>query len=315
MAIEGAPALIALDWGTTRLRAFLMEAGRVVHTRQADDAGVQRLSTAGAAAFEAAFDALTRDWRESRPDLPVVACGMVGSAQGWREVPYVPCPVDAATIAAASQTLHHDGTPIVIAPGALHAPPGGTPDVMRGEETQVVGALHRDPTWTGRCCIVLPGTHAKWVSVRVGRIVALRTAMTGEVYAVLRAHSILGRLMTASTDEPAPPGEGFVRGLDDAQREPDLLHALFAVRTLGLTGQLKGDHLADYLSGLLIGSELRAGLAQADPTAPLLLVGDDALCARYAAALAHARRPADAQLGNTAPDGLWALARQRGLVD
>lgn len=308
---EPAAALIALDWGTSSLRAFLMAEGRVIETRHSPD-GVQALAGGGVAAFERAFDALTAPWREHAPALPVIACGMVGSAQGWREVAYVPCPADALTITAQAGAIDARGVRIVVAPGVLHEPPDGAPDVMRGEETQVLGALRRHPAWAERACIVLPGTHSKWVAVRDGRIVALRTAMTGEVFALLRTRSILARLMPDAA--PAEPGMGFMRGLEAARREPDLLHALFAVRTLGLTRRLPAEHLADHLSGLLIGSELRGALALVDAPTPLVLVGEDALCRRYAQALAHAGRPAAAQLGNTAPDGLWALARARGLV-
>lgn len=305
-------SLIAIDWGTSSLRGFLMAEGRVLEARQRADAGVQHLAGDGPAAFGRAFDALTHGWGAAR--LPIVACGMVGSAQGWREMPYVPCPADAAAIASAAGSIDHAGTAIVVAPGVMHSPSTGAPDVMRGEETQVLGALQHDGAWARRSCVVLPGTHSKWVSVRDGRIDSLRTSMTGEVFSVLRTHTILGRLMSTDTGLPTAPGEAFERGLDAARDEGDLLHALFGVRTLALTKQLRPEDGADYLSGLLIGSELRAASQSLDASTPLLLVGDEALCRRYAAALARTGRPAVAQLGNTAPQGLWALARARGLV-
>ena len=316
------PRLVGLDWGTTSLRAFLIGAdGAVQQTRQAAD-GVQALAGCGAAAFEAALSRITDGW----PVLPRVACGMVGSAQGWQEVPYADTPADAAALMAGATTVAvADGAPLLVAPGVIHRPGGVAPDathaharvapdVMRGEETQVMGALRRGAP--DSAVFVLPGTHSKWVVVDQGRIVSLRTAMTGELFALLRAHSILGRLMVADAGD-ADDAAGFDRGLDaarSADAEGDLLHALFSTRTRSLVGELPHAQGAGYLSGLLVGSELQAMLARVPAAAPLLLVGDDALCRRYARALQAAGRSAAAVLGNTAPDGLAALARAAGLL-
>ena len=309
--------LIGLDWGTSSLRAFLMRDGRVVDTRHADD-GMQRLAGGGAAAFEHAFAAITAPWLGAWPALPVVACGMVGSAQGWREVPYAPSPADAAAIARHATTLATAaGTRVLIAPGVLHEPPDGPPDVMRGEETQVVGELQREAAWSRAACLVMPGTHSKWVQVRDGRIEAFATYMTGELFALLRTQSILGRLMAPDATPPddAAPSPAFLRGVEQArERHGELLHTLFSARTLGLTNRLSREQTADYLSGLLIGSELVAALAQSPPEVPLVLVGEPALCRRYGQGLDALQHGAVATLGNTAPDGLWALACAAGLV-
>jgi len=315
---EGAaPQLIGLDWGTSSLRAFLMREGQVLETRQAGD-GIQRLAGGDAAAFERAFAAISGDWLGRWPRLPVVACGMVGSAQGWREVPYAKSPADAQAIARQATTLTTaSGTHVLIAPGVLHQGAHGAPDVMRGEETQVVGALQRDGAWSRAACLVMPGTHSKWVQVRSGRIEALATHMTGELFALLRTHSILGRLIPADAARPddAPPSPGFARGVDAARQDHgELLHTLFSARTLALTQQLPKEQIADYLSGLLIGSELVSALAQSPPDVPLVLVGEPALCLRYGQALEALQRGAAATLGNTAPDRLWALARAAGLA-
>ena len=305
------PRLVGLDWGTTSLRAFLIGAdGAVQQTRQAAE-GVQALAGGGAAAFAAALSRITDGW----PVLPRVACGMVGSAQGWQEVPYADTPADAAALMAGATTVAvADGAPLLVAPGVIHATDGVPPDVMRGEETQVMGALRRGAP--DSAVFVLPGTHSKWVVVDQGRIVSLRTAMTGELFALLRAHSILGRLMVADAGD-ADDAAGFDRGLDaarSADAEGDLLHALFSTRTRSLVGELPHAQGAGYLSGLLVGSELQAMLARVPAAAPLLLVGDDALCRRYARALQAAGRSAAAVLGNTAPDGLAELARAAGLL-
>ncbi|MBW8847562.1 MAG: 2-dehydro-3-deoxygalactonokinase [Burkholderiales bacterium] len=298
------PRLIALDWGSTRLRAFLLgDGGEVLLTRQSD-AGASTLS--GTAAFEQALAVLVGDWRTEQPALPLLACGMVGSQHGWREAPYVACPADAAALAARSLQMHE----------LLHFVPGlvdnaARPDVMRGEETQIVGALARHPELTADACLVLPGTHSKWARVRDGRVTGFATHMTGELFALLRQHSVLARLMPADGSSPASP-EAFLKGVDAAREEGGLAHQLFAVRTLGLFKQLASEQLPDYLSGLLIGHEIASELKGA--TQQLALIGDPALCARYAQALARFGQPEPLLLDNTAPAGLWRLAQTMKLL-
>jgi 2-dehydro-3-deoxygalactonokinase len=204
-----------------------------------------------------------------------------------------------------------------IVPGVRWQAAGAAPDVMRGEETRAFGTLQHDPAWQRGALLVLPGTHSKWVTLRDGRIDSLATYMTGELFAVLRTHSILGRLMPEGTAAQAIDAAAFLRGVAVAQRAGaagDLLHDLFSVRTLGLMQQLPASSLADYLSGLLIGNEVVATLAHAEPTLPVVLGGEAVLCERYARALDALQRAAAATLQNTAPQGLWALARASGLV-
>lgn len=292
--------LIALDWGSTRLRAFLLGAdGAVLATRQSDH-GASTLS--GAEAFAQALAAATRDW----PELPVLACGMVGSQHGWREAPYAPCPADAAALARQALQVHER---FWILPGLMHD--GAQPDVMRGEETQIVGALALHPELAEQACLVLPGTHSKWARVEAGRVTGFATHMTGELYALLRQHSVLARLMPADT-AAALSSEGFLAGVDAAREDGALSHQLFAVRTLGLFKRLAAEQLPDYLSGLLIGHEIANELEAGTPER-LALVGDPALCGRYALALGRFGIGAPLQLDNTAPAGLWRLAQTMGL--
>lgn len=297
--------LLALDWGSTRLRAFLLGAqGEVLATRQSDQ-GASTLQ--GPAAFARALADVAGDWRAEHAGLPVLACGMVGSQHGWREAAYAPCPADAAALAA--QTLHLADEGVRIVPGLMHD--GLQPDVMRGEETQIVGALALRPDLAADACLVLPGTHAKWARVREGRVTGFATHMTGELYALLRQHSVLARLMP--TDGPAAPShEGFLAGVDAARQPGALGHQLFSVRTLGLFKRLSPEQLADYLSGLLVGHEIAHELQGGLP-ANLALVGEPALCARYALALSRFGLAAPLQLDNTAPAGLWRLAQALGL--
>ena len=263
------PVLIGLDWGTTSLRACLFDAqGTELQRRQAAQ-GILAVPEGG---FRVTFEALCADWLGSHPDLPVVACGMVGSRQGWREAPYVHTPAGFEEIAGRLCSLDDlAGRVFRVIPGVQASSQMGAADVMRGEETQVFGALaagslllaadaaHRDGLF------VLPGTHSKWVEVRGHRIVALRTYLTGETYAVLRSHSILGRLCADPAPDDADAQEharaAFDIGVQQGHAQPGaLLHLLFMVRTEGLFERFTATQLPAYLSGLMFESLLIGSL-------------------------------------------------------
>jgi 2-dehydro-3-deoxygalactonokinase len=306
--------LLAVDWGSTRLRAYLLGAnGEVLDTRSSE-AGASTLG-AGAGGFEAALQAVAGDWLHEHPGLPAVACGMVGSAHGWREAPYAECPIELAGLHAHAVSVPWAGGELKILPGMSCREADGTPDVMRGEETQIAGVLARRPQEAAEAMLVLPGTHSKWARLQGGRVMAFATRMTGELYAVLRQHSVLGRLMTGTARE-AFDNIAFDKGIAAAQRSGgrDLAHQLFATRTLGLFGHCPSDDLGDFLSGLLIGHELVAGLQQADPRRPLILVGEPALCARYQRGLQQLGREDVSHIDHTAPAGLWQQALLAGWV-
>lgn len=298
-------ALLGLDWGSTSLRAFLIGAqGEVLETRSS---GAGASTLVGAPAFEAALSEVLGDWQPL--GLPMLACGMVGSKHGWREAAYATCPADVSALAAQSV-----GAGLAIVPGLIHLAVNAPPDVMRGEETQIVGALALHPQLAQDVCIVLPGTHSKWARIEAGRVTGFATHMTGELYALLRTQSVLGRLMVDGPSDDAANGQAFAAGVDAAREGADLglAHQLFAVRTLGLTERWPTTSLADYLSGLLIGDELRAGIAAHG--APQVLIGEAALSARYATALARFDVSAPLLLNNTAPTGLWTIAKAMGLL-
>jgi 2-dehydro-3-deoxygalactonokinase len=266
---EREAALIGIDWGTTSLRAWKVAAdGEVLDVRRAD-LGILRVPGGD---FAAAFTESVGDWH--RLGLPVLMSGMIGSRQGWIEAPYVPCPADLTGLGG------HLARPpgqerIWIVPG-VSLKDGDRRDVIRGEETQIAGAIGN-----GSAIAVLPGTHSKWVRVESGRIDDFATFMTGELFDVLKRHSILGRLLT---DGPTSD-EGFRRGVMSARDGPGgLSGALFSVRALGLFGDVPPEALSDYLSGLLIGHELREAL-QRFPTGEVLIIGSAALVHRYAEAL------------------------------
>jgi 2-dehydro-3-deoxygalactonokinase len=253
-------AVIAVDWGTSSLRCYRMDAkGAILETRSAAK-GI--LAVPGK--FAEVLEEQVGDWI-AQGDSPVVMSGMVGSRQGWVEVPYVPCPAGFAEIAAAMRKVR-DGVWVV--PGVSCRDAAGVPDVMRGEEVQILG-VGRD----GLFC--LPGTHSKWVQVDRGTLTRFSTHMTGEVYAVLKQHSILGRML----EEGAADADAFAQGVARAGREGGLLHHLFGVRTRGLTGELNPAASASYLSGILIGHELRNVRAR-----EVWLLGAPALTGLYEAA-------------------------------
>jgi 2-dehydro-3-deoxygalactonokinase len=308
-----AARLIGIDWGSSGLRAFLIGADGLALVERATAQGAATLS--GADAYAAVLDEAAGDWMRARPELPVLACGMVGSQYGWVDVPYATCPADARALAAGMRRTP-DGAALII-PGLLKDGGGLPPDLMRGEETQIVGALQLRPELREQACIVLPGTHSKWAQVRGGRVERFATHMTGELYAVLRQHSVLGRLMQDSGgfDEAA-----FCEGVEMARDAGHLgmSHQIFSARSLGVTGRMPAQALGDYLSGLLIGHELRAGLewradAKLDHT-PLALVGSPALCVRYQLALKRYSGVQALVLDNTAPAGLLSLAQAAGVV-
>lgn len=312
-------ALIALDWGTSSLRAYRMDsAGRTLDTRHLPW-GIMRLPQPvqdGAASdhslsgFELAFEQACGDWLRAEPALPVIACGMVGSAQGWKEAPYLDVPLDLDRIAERLVVIEHS-KPIHLVPGLIQR--DGLPNVIRGEETQVVGVMASHAQ--EHLLIGLPGTHSKWVHAQGKRVTHFDTFMTGEVYAALRGHTILGRTMSEAA---MPDMNAFARGLrvaGESAGRAGVLSTIFSTRTLGLTGELSPASQADYLSGLLIGHEIAAVaqlLSQQDTS--IVLCGEQALCQRYEQALRHygLGRPALAQ--NATERGLWHLAVRAGLV-
>ena len=266
---RGAP-LVAVDWGTSSLRGARLDAGgRVVDERSA----ARGILTVGPGEFPAVFDALFGDWMRE-PGTRCLISGMAGSKQGWIEAPYCACPAGIDDVAAEIVTVAAD---IAMVPG-LASEAGGVPDVMRGEEVQIFGAI----ALTGRRdgVFVLPGTHNKWVRVADGRVAGFRTFMTGEFYALLGTQSILARTVdtTAALDEAA-----FLRGVALARNGCGLLHNAFGARTLSLFGRMQAGALASYLSGLLIGEELQAQDLQAGTE--VVLIGSPQLTRRYALAL------------------------------
>lgn len=309
------PALIGLDWGTSSLRGWLYAADGTVLAYRDSGAGILGVADGE---FRAAFEDFCAPWLVGAPGLPVIASGMIGSRQGWREAAYVDAPAGFADIAARLLALDDAaGRPWRVVPGVLAVAADGEHEVMRGEETQVFGAM---PAGGHDGVFVLPGSHGKWVRVRAGRIAAIRTSLTGEAWAALRGHTLLGRLCV--DPDPADAGaiasawEAYDLGVSQAHAQPGaLLHLLFRVRTEGLFGRLRPEQLPAYLSGLLTGAEVTDGLAwrgaEADPP---VLVGSGEQLQRYARALACLGVTAIVAPPDRAAVGLHAIARAAGLI-
>jgi len=294
-----ADALIGLDWGTTSCRAYLIGADGKVLDRLADGPGILKVEQG---AFGAALDAMIGRW----DTLPVVLSGMIGSRQGWVEAPYARCPAGADDVVKALATVDHGRRTISLVPG-LSTENDAMPDVMRGEETQIFGALALSGQTDG--LFLLPGTHSKWAYATGGRIASFRTFMTGEVFGALKDHTILGRLMNEGSD-----AEGFARGVREGAAVGSagaLLNRMFATRTYGLMDKLSGAALSDYLSGLLIGAEIAEATRRSKGA--VTIIASPALAQRYTDALGLLGHQSTLAPDDCVAAGHWRLACAAGL--
>ncbi len=307
--MSGKASLVAVDWGTSSLRGALLDAeGQVIEERPFS----RGIMTVAPGEFPAVFVACFGDWL-ARSDGLCLISGMAGSRQGWMEAPYCASPAGFGEVAARLAWIEAPppGWRIAMVPGLSceHGSAQGlpaVPDVMRGEEVQILGAMRLagPRSGNGDGLFVLPGTHSKWVRVQDGRITSFKTFMTGEVYALLSQHSILSKTIAADApfDEAA-----FARGLAQAAGEAGLLHHAFSARTLSLFGRMEAGPLASYLSGLVIGEELRANAIAAG--AEVVLIGSANLTRRYAQALARQGAKSRALGSEATWAGLTALAQ------
>lgn len=299
MTAEGSAAVIAIDWGTSSFRAYTLDsAGSILERRESAD-GILRVRGGD---FAAALLGQVEDWLKRHVDAKVVLSGMIGSRQGWREVPYVDCPAGLAEVAAGLERVDWGEGDAWLVPGLLDDSRPGQPDVMRGEETQIFGALPQMPQGSGLVC--LPGTHSKWAEVKDGRIQNFTTYMTGEIYDLLQGHSILGRLMTKGA---VTADRWFLEGVTLAQ-DGGLLGRLFSARSRVLVDELPESEVRSYLSGLLIGDELAAALP--GPESEVYLLGAPALVALYETALTSLGHKVATLDSDSVAGGLFGLAQQ-----
>jgi 2-dehydro-3-deoxygalactonokinase len=253
--------------------------------------------TVPAGGFPDVFTSCFGDWMT--PGALCLISGMAGSKQGWREAPYCACPAGFDDIAAKLEWI--EAGRIAIVPG-LSIERGGVPDVMRGEETQIFGALQLLGLNDAR--LVLPGTHSKWVTVADNKVTDFSTWMTGEFYALLRQHSLLARMLPEA--DPAPDTAAFDQGVAHALAGPGLLNTAFSTRTLSLFSRMATEALPSYLSGLVIGEELKS--QQLPRGEPVVVMGAEALTARYEQALAQLGVPVQRVGAGATWRGLRAIA-------
>jgi 2-dehydro-3-deoxygalactonokinase len=301
-------ALIAADWGTSNFRAQLVDGKGKIIDERASDAGIGKLS----GDHEAAFERLVAGW----PTVPAIIAGMAGSRQGWREVPYDTLPLAPETLAAHLLSFTAgNGRKVAIVPGVMLRSPPRDGDVIRGEETQIVGLLQSDPDFAG--VAILPGTHSKWVKVAAGRIVDFQTYLTGEMFELLSKHSFLRHSVSEEGDDLSVSAEFALGVMRTAVEGLPFLGAIFSVRARQLLLDVpKAGNLA-YLSGLIIGGEIAAAKAAGllKPGEQLAIVGTKSLGRAYSRALTLSGHEAATLDGaRLATTGLIWLAGQAGLT-
>jgi 2-dehydro-3-deoxygalactonokinase len=289
--------LIAVDWGTSNFRAFRVDPEGIILERRSSPQGVLRV---GEGNFEEALRTEVGDWL-AEGEKHILLCGMIGSRQGWVEAEYLPCPVGTAELADAVIEVPFLGAEVRLVPGVIGPDAAGVPELMRGEETAAMGMLD---ACAGAGLVCFPGTHSKWIQLSDRKIVSFTTCMTGELYSALKKCTILERTMTNNAaKDTAAFHEGVARSADSG----GLLHHLFGVRTLALMGQLREEASASYLSGLLIGHEVRAALPGGGS---VHLVGAVHLCSLYAEAIEACGSEATVEHEDAAALGLAAIGRR-----
>jgi 2-dehydro-3-deoxygalactonokinase len=274
-SMRWADGFIAVDWGTTNRRAYLIDSGGKQTQEFEDGKGILSVPEGG-------FPAAIAEIRDKLGDKPLLLAGMVGSNRGWKDAPYVPCPASIDDLVA---KLVWAGEREAIVPGVSYIGDGRA-DIMRGEEVQLLGAVAAGLVASdGLVCH--PGTHNKWTTLHAGQIQRFQTVMTGELFSLLKEHSILADLLKG----PVEPNDVFKDAAHHAIFNEALPAGLFSVRASVLLGEMKTEDAASYASGLLIGTDVRIGLAV--PTgAQIVVMGRPELTRLYSAALGEAKREA-----------------------
>jgi 2-dehydro-3-deoxygalactonokinase len=303
------PVLIAIDWGSSSFRAYLMSPNGEIVDEVASGDGI---GSVAAGAYPVTLKRLIGRWLAAHPSLPVVASGMVGSRHGWREAAYVKCPAGPREVAAQLTPVEADGRRVHLAAGLSYVDEAAQPDVMRGEETEIFGVAD-----AGARLVVLPGSHSKWAKVDGDRVVAFKTFVTGELFAALRDHTIAGAFARGAPAKS--PGEPFALGVrrgaaaGACEGKSGLLGLMFGARSLPLMGALPDDDAGEYLSGLLIGAEIGEAQRLFPGEAPRV-AGAEALVERYLAAFQALDVPARPAPRRAAARGLFRIARDGGLL-
>ncbi|MBT6032529.1 MAG: 2-dehydro-3-deoxygalactonokinase, partial [Kordiimonadaceae bacterium] len=293
--------LIGLDWGTTSLRAHLIGSDGVILKTLSSPDGI--LSSEGKK-FDEVFERIVGPWLKEKPNLPVIASGMITSRNGWLETPYLQLPACVSDFAnALTKFKVSDNQNIHFVTGTSYENELGAPDIMRGEETQIIGLMPENKNKFE--VYLLPGTHSKWAVAEDGKIKSFMSYMTGEVFALLTNHSILGTLMS---ENKSPLSDGFLRGVKTRiQSDASLLHQVFSARTLTLFDQLPNNEISDYLSGILIGEEVKSAKhnLNIDVSQKVQIIGRGDLTMRYSLALNEVQIAHDLANEHAAAMGLY----------
>jgi 2-dehydro-3-deoxygalactonokinase len=289
-------SLIGLDWGSSHLRAFAFDSGGRVIARRGSDRGAMKLS--GIAQFEQAFHDVVGDWLRANPAVRIVACGMVGARGAWVEAGYVGSNADATELARNAAIIHvSSGQRIHVVPGVK----SDEPDVMRGEETQVVGAN------VGNGVLLLPGTHSKWVCVADGRIAEFKTCFTGELNALLRQSSSVGKVLSVAPS--LEDADAISRGVARACEHRDWLHQVFLFRARVVAGQVDVQAVSSELSAWLIASEFVQMRISAFSTDAISVIASEQLLPWYVRIADEFDMRCTAVDGERCvADGLWRVA-------
>jgi 2-dehydro-3-deoxygalactonokinase len=263
--------MIAVNWGTSNFRAYKLDAQGRVEAEKSSGRGAVSVPTGG---FQDALMAEVLEWMDMS-DNRILMCGMVGARRGWKEAPYIQVPATFDQVVQGVIKLDVDGMDARIVPGLIGTDSNGVPDVMRGEETEILGCATEVGSNVHFC---LPGTHTKWVRTEDGRIGSFSTSMTGDLFKAIRE----GTILRSCTQHEPNDENAFLLGVSRAGQDGDLGHQLFGVRTLVLTGKMSDTSASSYLSGLLIGNEVRNMTRMEDN---VHLIGEAALCALYQKAM------------------------------
>ncbi len=301
--------LIALDWGTSSFRGYLMTSDGDMLDSFANGQGILHCDEQG---FEAVLEESAGNWMDQYPHAPVIACGMISSRQGWIEAPYLNCPAGLTEFA--QQLISLDlkrGRKIWFVPGAMYRSESNIPDVMRGEETQILGRVDRERK---HFSFVMPGTHSKWVVVEDGKLSWFTTFMTGELFAILLNHSILGRLMEDGPHDDQAFQEGLAAAKQAARKSKGVLNLLFSVRSRGLFNQIASTGLKAYLSGILIGGEVAEASPKMTADVEIQLIGDKQLIKFYQEALSFFGWSSEPLFADLAARGLLNISESAGLI-
>lgn len=292
--------MIGIDWGTSSLRAYRFAAdGRIVARRDTQ----RGILTVGPGDFPDTLRAVAGDWIDDG-ERRILMCGMVGSRQGWFEAPYLACPAGLDGLAAAAIAVPFPKVDLRLIPGLSCRDSHGVPEVMRGEETQILGTALDGAEAT----ICLPGSHSKWARVKGGSVTGFATHFTGEAFAALAGHTILARMMNECAPHHAG---GFARGVARAKQRGGLLHHLFGLRAHALFDEMPEEEAASYLSGLLVGHEVASAL-ESGVAPPVVLIGAERLTKRYGAALDAFGVPHGTADADAAAQGLWRIGQRLG---